>query len=469
MSNVSTPTLGRIDAADIVFTDDLGSCPDQSIEAVVQLMKSSKVEVDDFLTLCNITKTFLQHERFQKYLVAHGSTATLLACLLKSYSPDLLADSSLSIENLQPQSLDPDEEEQISSIRSTLIQMLSDLSAAPGFSDTYPVSSPLIGSLVRWLSSPEDEIQHCSCLMLGNVARSDDTCRAMVTRYRVQERLVGILQGSTRVQVIYAALGFLKNLALPPENKPLIGTSESIEVISRFWSMETSPQIQYGAISLLRQLLNGCLLNVRRLLASLSPDQDSPAFEKTYLSLVLLLFGRTDDISAKVEIGRTIATICRCVNSPYQNVPQNTVAAILHRLYSVHGDIARPLAMMVSQSRFPIIRSEGWFALALMTRSREGSQAVGEVLQQVEVFGALVSTITGQHINGGDARAPQPGEADSHRPDSGSSGSETRSEQAQEMQLKDRENALVLVNELLKNRVRMNFVFCDILQDLHIQ
>lgn len=447
------------------LTDDLSPCADRSIETVLQLMRNPKLEDDDLLVVINVTKTFVQHERFQRYLVSQGSVTTLLACLLRSYSSILSENPSLSITHLRVQSRDPEEEHQISLVRTALIQILSDLSAAPVFSETYSVNSSLINSLVQWLSSAQDEIKHCACLMLGNVARSDEVCRTMVTRYQVHETLVGILRTGSEKQVIYAALGFMKNLALPSENKSVIGVPTTIGEVSRFWATDTDPQIQHASVSLLRQLLNGCLATVQWLLASLSPDQDSPASEKTYLSLVLLLFGRTDDISIKVEIGRTIATICRCISTSSQGVPEDAIRAMLRRLYSVHSDIARPLAMMVSQSRFPIIRSEGWFALALMARSRDGSAAVSEVLQQVEVFGALVSTVTGQHINGSgyEARNSQMGEADSNRPDSGSSGSETRSEQTMEMQGRDRENALVLVNELLKNRVRINPIFVGIL------
>ncbi|KAL9611653.1 MAG: hypothetical protein Q9167_003721 [Letrouitia subvulpina] len=459
---------GSLPDAEVVnrlLIDDLSPCANRSIETVLQLIRNPKLEDDDLLVVINVTKAFVQHERFQRYLVSQGSVTTLLACLLRSYSSILSENPSLSITHLRVQSRDPEEEHQISLVRTALIQILSDLSAAPVFSETYSVNSSLVNTLVQWLSSSQDEIQHCACLMLGNVARSDEICRTMVTRYQVHDNLVGILRTSSERQVIYAALGFMKNLALPSENKSLIGAPSTIGEVSRFWATGTDPQIQHASVSLLRQLLNGCLATVQWLLASLSPDQDSPASEKTYLSLVLLLFGRTDDISTKVEIGRMIATICRCISTSSQGVPENAIRAMLGRLYSVHGDIARPLAMMVSQSRFPIIRSEGWFALALMARSRDGSAAVSEVLQQVEVFGALVSTITGQHINGngGEARNIQMGEADNNRPDSGSSSSETRSEQAMEMQARDRENALVLVNELLKNRVRINSIFVGIL------
>ncbi|KAL8728153.1 MAG: hypothetical protein Q9181_005445 [Wetmoreana brouardii] len=266
---------------------------------------------------------------------------------------------------------------------------------------------------------------------------------------------------TTNMQIAYAALGFLRNLALPTENKTIIGSQgAAVPIISSFWSVDVSPHVQHASVSLLRQLLNGCIGNVRWLLDSLSPDEDSPAYEKTYLSLLLLLSGRTDDIATRIEIGRTVATITRCLHSSSQGLPPQSTSAIMHRLYAMHTEIARPLAMMISQSKFPVIRSEGWFALALMARSQEGSAAVSEVFQQLEVFGILVSTITGQL----DANASTQGV-----PAGPSGGSSTDAQSIQQvgvMRAKDRENALVLVNELLKNSVRLDFLFISTLHDL---
>lgn len=67
---------------------------------------------------------------------------------------------------------------------------------------------------------------------------------------------------------------------------------------------------------------------------------------------------------------------------------------------------------------------------------------------QGEVFGALVTTVTGQPTNGQGTGAQ---DGRSRLSDSSTGSSEARSEQEREMQAKDRENALVLVNELLKN------------------
>ncbi|KAI4169062.1 MAG: hypothetical protein LQ348_007362 [Seirophora lacunosa] len=433
---------------------DLAQCPEYSLQIILQFMQEQKQALDpsDMLQLISTANAFLQQQIFQMHFVEQGLVNHLLDAIIHSYT----------YENEGPEA-----QEELSFLRSSITRLLSDVSATTVFANKYSVESPVIASLIHWLSDTRDQMRICSCLMLGNLARSDAVCLNMVRRLRLHERLLQMMRDQTSMQVVYAALGFLRNLALPAENKAMVGTLQSIEVISSLWSLNLNPQVQHASVSLLRQILNGCIGNVRWLLEPLSPDPDSPAHEKTYLSLLLLLFGRTDDVSTKVEIGRTVATICRCIATSSQGLPQGSTSAILHRLYAMHADIARPLAMMTTQSRFPIIRSEGWFALALMARSKEGSAAVSEVLHQMEVFGALVTTITGQSTNGHGSPSAQQRSNTGNTSRSGSNSSDTRSEQEREMQAKDRENALVLVNELLKNTGdEVSVIRRSILEDL---
>ncbi|KAL8752566.1 MAG: hypothetical protein Q9184_005685 [Pyrenodesmia sp. 2 TL-2023] len=419
---------------------DLTACPEHSLKTIMRLLRETEADPSDLLLIISTVNAFLRQERFQRQFVDRGLVNILLDLIARTYTQEIEG---------------PEAEEALSFLRNSINQTLSDISATSLFANQYPMNSRLVGSLIGWLASTRAQMRICACLVLGNLARSDPVCLEMVRQLRLDATLFQMLRDQSDMQAAYAALGFLRNLALPAENKQIIGSLQSMELISSFWSLDFNAQVQHASVALLRQLLNGCIGNVRWLLESLSPDQDSPAHEKTYLSLLLLLFGRTDDVSTKVEIGRTVATICRCIASSSQGLPPESTSAILHRLYEMHADIARPLAMMITQNRFLIIRSEGWFALALMARSKEGSTAVSEVLQQMEVFGALVSTVTGQAING------------HGNPNTSSTDSEPPSEQERDMQAKDRENALVLINELLKNTGdEMSVIRRSILEDL---
>ena len=402
------------------------------------------------LMIIHTASAFLKHDRFQQHFIEHDLTYTLLD-VVHRLSP--ASETVASQPDLLSIGQDPDEEI-LSSLLKAATEILTDISAIGTFAQKYTIDSALVNSLNQWLVSQQQQKQICSCLMLGNLAQSDSVCREMVNRLGLHDRLLDILEGQRHPQTSYAALGFLRNLALPAENKPTIGTQRTVDIIARFWSHDVNQQIQHASVALIRQLLNNCIGNVRWLLESLSPDPESPAHEKTYMSLLLLLFGRTDDAATKFETGRTVATICRCISTSAQGLPPESTEAIWHRLYGLHHDIATPLAMMISQSRFPVLRSEGWFALALMARSEEGSAAVSEVFQQLEAFGVLVSTITGQSST---SERPATGNTMS----SESNGSDRSPEQAQKMKDKDRENALVLVNELLRHTVSSEFLFLE--------
>lgn len=70
------------------------------------------------------------------------------------------------------------------------------------------------------------------------------------------------------------------------------------------------------------------------------------------------------------------------------------------RFYEAH-DLAVPLSFLIKQTRFPALRSEAWFVLALMCRSPDGAKVVQSVLQSFEACRALVESITGRDMADG--------------------------------------------------------------------
>ncbi|PSR84054.1 armadillo-type protein [Coniella lustricola] len=70
------------------------------------------------------------------------------------------------------------------------------------------------------------------------------------------------------------------------------------------------------------------------------------------------------------------------------------------RFYSAH-DLAIPLSFLIKQTRFPALRSEAWFVLALMCRSADGARVVQAALQSFEACRALVESVTGRDMADG--------------------------------------------------------------------
>ncbi|KAJ9317600.1 hypothetical protein DTO271D3_2066 [Paecilomyces variotii] len=386
--------------------------PDGTILLLMEIALEKETTFAQFCSLVNSLATYLQNERFQRVCVQHGLVETMLTILRHSYDLEIDESSSEDVGAL-------------AQLRLKVNQALSDLSALPEFGELYPLGSPFSKVLESYLDTNEDQLQICSCVMLGNLARSDEVCSRMVREFRIHERLISILKSDAVGAVLHAAIGFLKNLAIASENRPFLASAGLIPAVSRLWAFETVPQIQFSAVSLVRQVTVSSVENVSQLLERLSADPDSPAHNKTYLSLLLSLFGRTDSAPIKTEIGRTIASLCRTINSKTRESSEE-INTLFERLFDLHPDVARPLGAMITQKEWPVVRSEGWFAIALMASSKEGSVAVVDCLQNMDVYKLLEETLS------------------SDIPDS-------LDEKEKQKRSKDRDNTIILVQELLKH------------------
>lgn len=405
-------------------------------------------DMDDFVNLINTAVAYLQHEKFQKALIAYGGLDTTLVVLVDSYTR---FDSHPTIGSSPP---DQDDAKVLSQMRTNLNQVLSDVSALPEFKEACPVISTFSSSLRRWLSSPQLQLQVCACIMLGNLARSDEACEQFVHTAKVHKLLIPILKDTTDSQLLHAALGFLKNLALPAKNKEEIGEAGIWDVLPRLWLMDTLQQIQYSSISLARQLINGTWQNVRLVCKRLTDDEDSPANMRTNLSFLIALFDRTDIEPVKMEISRLITAVCRVFNSFTGYTPEK-MEQVRKKFFKMHPDVGRPLSFMVSQTKWPVVRSEGWFVFALMARYPEGAQCISDLMADVTVFQPLVELLTGKDLIEYKSPSQTPSSSIAS-PELTFEGQTPKSDQsapqAAEMARLDRENALVLVSELLKNR-----------------
>ncbi|QSZ35406.1 hypothetical protein DSL72_008276 [Monilinia vaccinii-corymbosi] len=418
--------------------------------------RENPVGMQDYIALVNTAVAYLGHEKFQKKLVQTPQALdTALAVLVDSYTR---FDAHPSIG---PATTDDDDAKLLSRMRINLNSALSDISALPEFKEACPVVSPFSSSLRRWLSSEQTQLQVCACIMLGNLARNDEACELFVHTARVHMPLISILKDVNDSQLLHAALGFLKNLALPLKNKEVLGSSGIFEVLPRLWLLDILQPIQLSSISLTRQLVNGSMENVNRVCARLSTDEDSPAHERSNLSLLIALFDRTDVEPIKMEISRLITAVCR-VFTAYKGRPAEDLNETRRKFLLHHPDLGRPLSFMVSQTKWPIVRSEGWFVFALMARYPDSAQCISDMMQDVAVFQPLVEMLTGKPLldyqpaaeNNTPLPTPQTNSSVTHdiEPQTPEPEPVQPHAQAAEMARIDRENALVLVSELLKNR-----------------
>lgn len=384
------------------------------MKLITDLAVDPELDLPQFSCLVNSLVAYLGNQRFQDVCITRGLVEAILSVLKQSLLVEADPASSDDIKTL-------------SQLRLKINQALADVSGSQLFMEHYPLGSTLTRTLVSWLKEDEEQLQICSCVMLGNLARTDTVCHAMVRDLEVHKDLISILNRDARGAVLHSVLGFLKNLAIAADNKLPLGDAGIIPAVSRLWGSQTIPQVQFSAASTVRQVVMTSTKNISRLLDPLSTDPNSPDHTRTYLSSLLSLFEKTDSTPTKIDIGRTIACICRTL-SPKAREESSWVNSLYERLFNLHGGVAHPIGCMVTQTQWPVVRSEGWFALALMASSRPGSLAVVECVQDANVERLLRETLSAEI-------------------------SDDANETDRLRITKDRDNTVVLVKEMLGNAV----------------
>ncbi|KAK2599775.1 hypothetical protein N8I77_011501 [Diaporthe amygdali] len=407
------------------------------------------VDLEDFSALTSVALAYLTHETFQ---------ASNLASV-----PLFLEAFSMSHTSFDPSdAADPDAATQLKQVRSAFVPVLADISALPGFipvpapDNAQPpplLQHPVFQTLQGWLRSSAEHatLQSAACLALGNVARSDATCETLVGSGAIHEPLIDLLtrctggSGTTttasppNAQLTHAVLSFLKNLAIPAANKPALGRLLEPGLLPKLWSTwgDAQPQSQFAAVSLGRLLLVGCAANAARLVAPLGRDAEPSGPVQTSLHVLLSLFQRSDAEPTKTEVARAVANVCRTLHSaPVEsvlseeweapppppppssaddqggNTPAPTTTSTQHptpsetrraHFYAAHAAIPTTLSLLLTQTRFPALRSEAWFVLALTSRSVSGARVARAVLEPAGACRALVEAVTGRRdVSDGD-------------------------------------------------------------------
>ncbi|KAL5606519.1 hypothetical protein BROUX41_002922 [Berkeleyomyces rouxiae] len=432
-------------------------------------------DLDDFVSVVSTALSYLAAPRFQPSII---ETPNAMANLLAVFEA---AHTKYQLDTSDEESEEP---EKLRQARWALFNVLSDISALPEFATTFPLDSTVCTTLKSWIApSRPTSLAAAACISLGNLARSDTVVTTMVTdTAKIHEPLVAILSDSSinDSQLLHAALSFLKNLSIPPQNKAIIGSSGLLapDILPRIWERDVNPQVQFAAISLTRLLLTGSLPNFARLYnLSKTEAENSNVEGKTNIHRLIEVFKRSDAEPTKMEGARAIAAICRLLHTSGSATDTKTstsgssegtppvVPSERTVFYAAHSVMAEPLSFLVGQSKFPVLRSEGWFVFALMSRTLEGAQLVQRVVEVDAAMDALTETVTGVKPPPKDAAVQEITDADEEieitdsaalvngltlqaqgptapQAQDGKSGQATARV--------DRENALVMISELTK-------------------
>ncbi|KAG5781633.1 hypothetical protein H9Q73_004705 [Fusarium xylarioides] len=390
-------------------------------------------DIEDFLALVSTAASYLANESFQERLLNSKEVDVFVKAF---YIAHTQFDSELD---------DEDTAKELGQLCTSLLTTLADLTGNDAFPAHYSLESSVPQSLLKWLKEPHVILQSAACLALGNLSRSDQASTAFVQKYQAHIPLIAILSDPEikDAQLLHSALSFLKNLAIPAQNKTLLG--------------DLLESVQFSAVSLLRLLLVNCPDNVRRVVTPRTAEGEGSGKHTTVHDMISL-FDRSDTEPTRLEAARSVATICRVLHtapieevlSGWSSEPEKTPSRDL--FYAEH-DLSQVLSFLITQEKWPILKSEAWFVFALMSRSKDGAQVIANVLAISGAMDALSYAVTGKTAND---EAPQiEGGAPEIPPaipeELALEPQQVDPKQKANMAKVDRENCLVLCTEIVKN------------------
>ncbi|RSM18219.1 hypothetical protein CDV31_002944 [Fusarium ambrosium] len=438
----------------------------QTVEVLLKLAASPPFndDLEDFMALVSTAASYLANETFQENLLKEQRMNTFMTVF------------ELAITQFDEQVQEQGMDKELSQLCVSLLTTLADLTAADAFPQFYPLDSSVPQKLLSWLKGTNPSLQSAGCLALGNLSRSDETSLALVQTHQAHRPLIEVLSDASvkDAQHLHSALSFLKNLAIPAQNKALLGDALEPTSIPRILTIDTLPQVQFSAISLVRLLLVNCAPNVCR---TCQPRSGESSDQHTSLHDILSVFDRSDTEPTKLEAARSVAAVCRVLHTTpvLEALPEwkteegETDETQARSLFYAKHDLSKALAFLITQEKWPILRSEAWFVFALISRTKEGVKVVNSVLSVPGATDALSFAVTGKAATNDEQKALEEAESDAPVvvPEGlGLQPQQVDPKQKANMTKVDRENCLVLCTEVIKNGEDIESTQQGLLQDL---
>ncbi|KAL2690028.1 hypothetical protein Neosp_004096 [[Neocosmospora] mangrovei] len=439
-----------------------------TVEVLLKLSASPPFndDLEDFMALVSTAASYLANETFQEHLLKEQRMNTFMTAF------------ELALTQFDGQVEEQGLDKELSQLCVSLLTTLADLTAADAFPPYYPLDSSVPQKLLSWLKGTNPSLQSAGCLALGNLSRSNETSLALVQTHQAHRPLIDVLSDASvkDAQHLHSALSFLKNLAIPAQNKPLLGDALEPASVPRILTIDTLPQVQFSAISLVRLLLVNCAPNVRRIC---EPRAGESSDQHTSLHDILSVFDRSDTEPTKLEAARSVAAICRVLHTtpalealPAWKAEGSSTEADetqARSLFYAKHDLSKALAFLITQEKWPILRSEAWFVFALISRTKEGAKVVSSALSVPGATDALSYAVIGKTATDNEQKAIEEAESDAPLvvPEGlGLQPQQVDPKQKANMTKVDRENCLVLCTEVIKNGEDIESTQQGLLQDL---
>lgn len=355
---------------------------------------SLQYDEDHYHEYVAILVHYLQDPEFQQ-TVAISETLEKLIELLLDFEARLTPEEIQAV--FQALSIQTDTEKIASEDTNILLMLqlvnsLSSISASDAFVKTFSVRSPVVKRLrSKLLSLASSPSTVCACVILGNLATSDDVSIDMVDDMGLHLTLLGILSSRREPALLYAAAGFMRHLVFPEANRTVLGEAGLIETCCHLL-VNKDPSVRGEAAAILCKLVSNNFQNIEKVIYEAMPKDIAPAelvgvkvpphptiiyHIATQALVPTTPLPSTSMKNPMIEIGRTIVAILRYFG---QTNSEQDIEPVARHMFKTPL-VARPVARLVRQRFFAEARSEGLLGLGIMAQSHEGAVAVVEELE----------------------------------------------------------------------------------------
>lgn len=292
-----------------------------------------------------------------------------------------------------------------------LINSIAAISATDAFAQRFSVTSQVIEKIRTKLRAPADSPSTvCACVMLGNLAMSDEICIDMVSIMEIHVTLIGILSSSSRPALLFAATGFMRHLTFPEANRSVLVNAGLLQTCCRLLEL-SDPSVRGEAAAMLSKLVTNNFHNIEKVVYGKVGEPTSTAGAQVVIESTILThiveqalapsapLPSTAMKNSMIELGRTIVAMLRHLGRPNAEKDVNAVRLEMFKV----SKIARPLARLVRQRFYADARAEGLLGLGLMAQSPEGAACV---IDELKDDGGLLEAIK-EFANGQDGGAEQ--------------------------------------------------------------
>ncbi|KAJ8111940.1 hypothetical protein OPT61_g5583 [Boeremia exigua] len=395
--------------------------PDAALDYAVELLTwttekltaaqfNDDVSLDTFSDLVKVTLDF-DEDHYHEYIAILVHYLQDSEFQAKSANPELLGDLITLVldfeSRLTPEEIDTVFEE-LAITKSTekttadntnallaaqLIGNVSAISTTDLFANQFSVRSQVIETIRAKLNASPSPSTICACVILGNLAMSDEVCTNMVKVMELHLPLIRIMSTSNKPALLYAAAGFMRHLTFPEENRELLADVGLLKNCANLLKQEDAA-VSGEAAAMIGKLVTSNLHNIVKVVCEKVGDAVIPdahpivgveaSSEWTILHQIVEQalapakpLPSTAMKNPTVELSRSIVTILRFLGRPNA---ENNVDAIREQMLNVPL-IARPLAKLVRQRFYADARSEGLLGLGLMAQTTRGAKLVIEEIK----------------------------------------------------------------------------------------